>query len=181
MDLYLGIGSNQGDRLAHLQKFVSWVQENPLLQLLKTSSVYETEYVGPGEQDDYLNACLCLRSEVPLLRLMAEFQDQERAAGRRPDGHMKPRPLDVDILLADDEVFFQGDLEVPHPRLHQRLFVLLPLKEIAPEKNIPNLGETVAKLCAKIKRKEAESVRLCLGMKLGMKQESEIAGRITEE
>ena len=176
-EICLGLGSNQGDRLAYLNRAVNFVVEHPDLQLIACSSVYETDYVGPGQQDKFLNGCLALRSNMALLPLLDLFQALERDLGRGPDGHMKPRPLDVDILLVDDLVMTESRLTVPHPRLAERLFVLEPLCEIAPGKIIPKLGETVANLCAKIKRKDSPAVTLRLDLVL----ESGLNGRFMED
>lgn len=158
--ILLGLGSNQGDRLGNLNRAVSFFSNHSGIQLLHCSGVYETEYVGPGSQDRFLNACVEIGSEIDLLQLMKEFQALEKALGRIPRGHMKPRPLDVDFLLVDELEMVHEKLVVPHPRLHERLFVLEPLKEIAPGKKIPNSGETVASLCAKIRRKDGAAVVL---------------------
>lgn len=158
--IWLGLGGNQGDRLDHLHQAVSFVRSHPQMELLRCSRVYETEYVGPGTQDSYLNACVEIRTRLELLELLEEFQGLEKSLGRAPDGHMKPRPLDVDILLAAQEEMVHERLVVPHPRLHERLFVLEPLSDIAPGEKIPNLGETVSELCAKIKRKDGSAVML---------------------
>lgn len=159
-NLWLGLGSNQGQRLQHLNQAVKLVLEHPELQLLGCSGVYETDYVGPGEQDKYLNACVSIASNLGLWPLLDVFQALESNLGREKQGHMKPRPLDVDFLLVDDMEFVDARLTVPHPRLAERLFVLTPLCDIASGKKIPNLGETVAQQCAKIKRKEGPAVTL---------------------
>ena len=156
--IWLGLGSNMGNRLDHLKQAVDFVISHPEMKLQKCSRVYETEYVGPGNQDAFLNACVEIQSGLPLLDLLGEFQMLERRLGRQSHGHMKPRPLDVDFLLVDDVEMIDTRLEVPHPRLVERLFVLIPLADIAPDKIIPNSGETVASRCAKIKRKSGPAV-----------------------
>jgi len=158
--IWLGLGSNQGHRLNHLKRAVAFFQDHPGIQLLRCSRVYETDFVGPGNQDPYLNACVEIRSKMDLLEMLDEFQALERALGRSRDGHMKPRPLDVDFLLVDDLEFSHERLVLPHPRLHDRLFVLAPLSDLAPRKKIPNSGETVGILCAKIRRKDGAAVVL---------------------
>jgi len=158
--IWLGLGSNQGDRLRHLNTLVTFVNGHPEIQLVGCSRVYETGYVGPGQQDDYLNACVEICSSMDPPAMQEEFQGLERFLGRKSDGHMKPRPLDVDFLLVDDWEMAGPHLVTPHPRLHERLFVLQPLSDLAPQKKIPNSGETVASLCAKIKRKDGSAVRL---------------------
>jgi 2-amino-4-hydroxy-6-hydroxymethyldihydropteridine diphosphokinase len=159
--IWLGLGSNQGDRLHHLNSLVRFVRNHPGIQLVSCSRVYETQYVGPGHQDDYLNACVEISSSMDPLTMLEEFQSLERSLGRISDGHMKPRPLDVDFLLVDDWELADPRLVAPHPRMNERLFVLQPLSDLAPRKKIPNSGETVASLCAKIKRKDGSAVMLC--------------------
>ncbi len=159
--VWLGIGGNMGDRLGHLNQAVAFILKHPQLELQKCSRVYETEYVGSGTQMDYLNACLEICSDLAPEDLMKEFQELERSLGRQEDGHLKPRPLDVDILLVDNLIVSCQHLEIPHPRLVERLFVLAPLAEIARSKIIPNSGETVGNLCAKIRRKSGPAVELC--------------------
>jgi len=158
--IWLGLGTNQGDRLANLQQAVSFLRAHSAIQLLSCSQVYETEYVGPGIQDHYLNARVEIQSGSDLLVLLDDFQKLEKSLGRMADGHMKPRPLDLDFLLVDDLVMSDERLEIPHPRLHERLFVLEPLNDIAARKKIPNSGETVGSLCAKIRRKDGAAVML---------------------
>lgn len=157
---WLGLGSNQGDRLFFLGRAVEFVDQQAEMNLLSCSPVYETEYVGPGQQDPYLNACLEIESPQTPLALLDLFQALEQELGRPKHGHLKPRPLDVDILLAEDTVLSAQRLTVPHPRLAERLFVLAPLNDIAPREIIPNSGETVADLCAKIRRKDGPAVVL---------------------
>jgi len=158
--ILLGLGSNQGGRLENLVCAVDYMRDHPGINLVNCSGVYETGYVGPGQQDDYLNACLEITSQCDLLELLDEFQNLEQRLGRITDGHMKPRPLDIDFLMVDDLELNHERLQIPHPRLPERLFVLEPLKDIAPEKKIPNSGETVASLCAKIRRKDGAAVTL---------------------
>ncbi len=159
-EIWLGLGSNQGDRLKHLNRAVDLVLKHTDMQLLACSRVYETDYVGPGQQDKYLNYCLKISSGVPLLHLLDLFQALEQDLGRAPDGHLKPRPLDVDILLVDDLEMTHSRLTVPHTSLAERLFVLIPLCDIASGKIIPKFGETVADQCAKIRRKDGPAVTL---------------------
>ena len=158
--IWLGLGSNQGDRLNNLNQAVTFVANHPQMRLVRCSRVYETAYVGPGTQDEFLNACVEICSDIDLFQMLNEFQALEKSLGRMADGHMKPRPLDVDLLLVDDLHHVSERLTVPHPRLHERLFVLEPLGDLAPLKKIPNSGETVGELCAKIRRKDGPAVML---------------------
>lgn len=150
---YLGIGGNQGQRLDHLRGAVYALDDHPGVQLVAVSGIFETEYVGPGRQDPYLNACLAIDTTLGPLELLNFLKSIEQRHGRQPDGHMKPRPVDLDILLYGDHIHNHSGLEIPHPRLPERAFVLEPLAQIAPGAIIPDLGETAEELCAKIRQK----------------------------
>jgi len=151
--VFLALGSNQGERLEHLQGAVLELDAHPEISVLIVSGVFETEFVGPGEQDPYLNACLSLKTALKSRALLTILKGIEHHHGRRSQGHMLPRPLDLDILLYGNEVRADSDLQLPHPRMTQRAFVMEPLAQIAPDEIIPNLGETVGQLCAKIRQK----------------------------
>ena len=131
----IGLGGNQGNRLAHLQTAARALAAHPALDFVRASRIWESEYVGPCRQDPYLNACVALRTDLGPAALLAECRSLERAAGR------------------DDEVV------VPHPRMRDRAFVLEPLCEIAPDLRFPDSGETVAAACAKIRRKPGPWLR----------------------
>ncbi len=137
---YLGLGSNQGSRREHLARAVRALGSLPGCRLVAVSDLYETAYQGPGRQEHYLNACLALETELSPHELLQRGQQLEREAGRPAGSHMLPRPLDVDLLLLDQRRVEEEDLQIPHPRLTQRRFVLEPLCDLDPELVIP--GET---------------------------------------
>lgn len=151
--VFLGLGSNQGDRLAELRRATAALAAHPHLELTACSRIWETEPVGPDVVDPFLNACVAVRTDLPPLELLSALKHQEAAAGRLPDGHRKPRPIDLDILLYGDEVVSGGRLVVPHPELRHRAFVLEPLAEIAGGCIFPDSQETIDSACAKIRRK----------------------------
>jgi 2-amino-4-hydroxy-6-hydroxymethyldihydropteridine diphosphokinase len=128
--VFVGLGSNQGDRRRALAQAVRSIRRWPEVTVVAVSSLYETAYVGPGDQPAYLNACVELRTSVAPARLLQWGQALERDAGRAPDGHLRPRPLDVDLLLYGRDQVCDEDLVVPHPRLAARRFVLEPLAEL---------------------------------------------------
>lgn len=156
---YLGLGSNQGDRLGELRRALAGLGSLPGVAVTAESAVWETEHVGPDVQDPYLNACVAVRTRLSPLDLLEALKALEAAAGRRPDGHRRPRPIDLDILLYGDAVLAGERLRVPHPELRRRAFVLEPLAEIAPDLRCPDSGETIAEACAKIRRKGGPWVR----------------------
>ena len=136
---HLGLGSNQGDRAEYLRGAVRAIRSWPGVRAVRVSPVYETEHVGPGRGDEpaYLNACIAVHGELPAEDLLPRTKQLEREAGRAPDSHLRPRPLDVDILLEGDRRVHTGSLQLPHPRLHERRFVLQPLHDLDPDLTIP--------------------------------------------
>ena len=155
----IGLGGNQGNRLAHLQTAARALAAHPALDFVRASRIWESEYVGPCRQDPYLNACVALRTDLGPAALLAECRSLERAAGREPDTHLQPRPLDLDLLLHGAFAGRDDEVVVPHPRMRDRAFVLEPLCEIAPDLRFPDSGETVAAACAKIRRKPGPWLR----------------------
>jgi 2-amino-4-hydroxy-6-hydroxymethyldihydropteridine diphosphokinase len=133
---FLGLGSNLGDRWAHLRKAVDQLRAGSALPVTAVSPVYETDPVGgPEGQGPYLN--LVVELAVPLgidpYRLLAECHRLEAAAGRVRTVRWGPRTLDADVLWIDGVVRDEPDLTVPHPRWRERRFVLAPLADLAPD------------------------------------------------
>ena len=129
---YLGLGSNEGDRLAHLQFAVDGLGTRAGV-VTAVSAVYETEPMGGPAQPDYLNAVVALDTALDARGLLGVAKALEAEAGRKPDGERwGPRPLDIDVLMVGDDRVDDPDLIVPHPRIHQRGFVLAPLADVAP-------------------------------------------------
>ncbi len=132
---YLGLGSNVGDRAAQLQLAVDGLAARAG-RVVAISPVYETEPVGGPPQPDYLNAVVAVETGLSPRELLRVAKELEAEAGRKPpdaDRRWGPRPLDVDVLMIGAERVDEPDLVVPHPRIHQRAFVLAPLADIAPE------------------------------------------------
>lgn len=146
----IGLGSNQGDRLDHLRRALFALLTHPEIRVQAVSPVYETEYVGPGRQADYLNACVEVKTRLAPKVLLSVLKGTEQRLGRAPGGHLRPRIIDLDILLYGDRVATDRILTLPHPRLPERAFVLAPLADLAPERKLPDSGETVATVCARI-------------------------------
>ncbi len=131
---YLGLGSNLGDRAAHLQFGLDGLAARAG-QVVAISPVYETQPVGGPAQPDYLNAVVAVETELSPRELLGVAKALEAEAGREldPERRWGPRPLDIDILMVGDLRVDDPDLVVPHPRIHQRAFVLAPLADVAPD------------------------------------------------
>jgi 2-amino-4-hydroxy-6-hydroxymethyldihydropteridine diphosphokinase len=131
---YLGLGSNEGDRLSALQAAVDGLGQTPGVTVTAVSPVYETEPVGGPPQEEYLNAVVAIDTDLSPRELLIVAKRLESDAGREPGGERwGPRPLDVDILLVGHELVNEADLVVPHQRLFERHFVLAPLADLDPE------------------------------------------------
>jgi 2-amino-4-hydroxy-6-hydroxymethyldihydropteridine diphosphokinase len=132
---YLGLGSNVGDRAAQLQFAVDGLAGRAG-RVVAISPVYETDPVGGPPQPDFLNAVVAIETTLSPRDLLGVAKALETEAGRPPPDPARrwgPRPLDIDVLLVGDERVHEPDLVVPHPRIHQRAFVLAPLADVAPE------------------------------------------------
>lgn len=145
---YLGLGSNQGSRRKHMARAVRALGGLPGCKLVAVSPLYESEYQGPGRQDPYLNACLALETELLPRDLLRLGQELEKAAGRQGKGRMLPRTLDIDLLLMDCWRLQEEDLQLPHPRLCQRRFVLQPLLDLDSTLVLPGEGKPLSALLA---------------------------------
>lgn len=130
----LGLGSNEGDRLAHLRFAVA--QLEPLGSVEAVSSLYETAPIGGPEQDPFLNAAVVLDTELSPDELLSELQAIETEAGRQRRVRWGPRTLDLDILVWEGEAVKTKDLSIPHPRAAERQFVLEPLAEVWPDADV---------------------------------------------
>lgn len=148
---YIGFGSNQGDLAALCGGAVESLGLHPDIRVVRVSSLYRTRPVGPLDQPWFVNGVLRVETALDPGELLEALLAVERAFGRRRDGtRWGPRTLDLDLLSYDDVILDKPDLSLPHPRLHERLFVLLPLAEIAPDWRHPVLAETARTLCDRL-------------------------------
>jgi len=146
---FLGFGGNIGDPLSHFRRARKQLAANPHVTVVGASSLYRTPAVGgPAGQPDYLNAVLEITTEQTPHQLLQLCQQIENEAGRSRDIHWGPRTLDIDLLLIDNLIVDDPQLTLPHPRLQERHFVLLPLNDLAPQLCHPTLTQTMAELLA---------------------------------
>ena len=138
---FLSLGSNLGDRLDHLSKAITALANQPKIKVLKVSSVYQTKPVGGPKQEDYLNAVAKIQTELSALELLDVTQSIENNEGRIREVRWGPRTLDIDVLTYDDLISADEKLTLPHPRISERAFVLVPFFEIDPQATISGLGK----------------------------------------
>ena len=146
---YIGLGSNLGDRIANLRAAINAIRH--LGDLIAVSSVYESEPFGvEDDQPMYLNMTMAIRTHLRPIELLSELLDIERANGRIRNRPNESRTLDLDILMIDDTIMETPELVMPHPRMHERAFVMLPLAEIAPDLVHPKSNRTVSEIVSKL-------------------------------
>ena len=145
---YVALGANLAEPVAQIRAAIDALAELPASQLLRSSSLYRTAPVGIHGQPDFINAVAALETTLSAPDLLAALLALEERFGRRRDYYRAPRTLDLDLLLFNDKTIDSPQLQVPHPRLHLRAFVLAPLAEIAPDCRIPGRGSVSAWLPA---------------------------------
>ena len=146
--VYIGLGSNLGDRLAILNQAVAHLAA--LGSVTATSAIYETDPVGFVDQPSFLNAVVCLQTTLAPADLLANLLRIEQEMGRVRTFPNAPRIIDLDLLLVGDVVIHTARLMVPHPAMHERAFVLVPLADIAPDLMHPELGVSISGLLGRL-------------------------------
>lgn len=136
--VYLGLGTNMGDRAGYLQAAVNALSKLPETELLRQSSIYQTAAWGKKDQNDFLNMVCQLNTKLTPEALLAATQAIEQALGRVRHEKWGPRTIDIDLLLFGDEPYQSKALTIPHPYMTQRAFVLIPLLEIIPDVTLPD-------------------------------------------
>ena len=142
--VYLGLGSNLGNRQGNLDWALDFLSQR--LRVEKVSSVYDTEPLGNTNQPRFLNLVCQISTGLEPMALLTLAKGIERKLGRLPHTSNAPRPIDIDILFYGDQVIETPELVIPHPRLTERAFVLIPLAEVAPNLVHPVSGKTIKEL-----------------------------------
>lgn len=140
---YLGLGSNIGDRKQQLLKAIDLIGNIKGIKVTKQSSIYETAPIGYTDQPNFLNLCLEIETELSPQQLLKHCLDIEQQLHRVREIRWGPRTLDIDILLFSDNIIETDNLSIPHPRMQERAFVLIPLNDIASDKKDPRLNQKI--------------------------------------
>jgi 2-amino-4-hydroxy-6-hydroxymethyldihydropteridine diphosphokinase len=150
--VYIGIGSNLGDRRANTVEAVARVKELPTTKVVRSSSLYESEPLGDA-RTWFVNSVIEVETELAAEQLLKKLKAIEEAMGRKrvKGKRWGSRIIDLDILFVDQDVIAKRSLKVPHPEMHKRRFVLMPLAELAPHVIHPQLGQSVSSLLATLK------------------------------
>ncbi|MFQ5669380.1 MAG: 2-amino-4-hydroxy-6-hydroxymethyldihydropteridine diphosphokinase [Acidobacteriota bacterium] len=143
--IFLGLGSNMGNRAACLERGLKFLEKRGIIPI-QSSRIYATQPVGPLRQREFLNQVVEVASARPTAALVATGLAAEAALGRVRRWPQGPRPLDVDLLLDGETILQNENVQVPHPRLHLRRFVLVPLADLAPALRHPVLGWSITEL-----------------------------------
>ena len=150
-NVYLGLGTNLGDRKQNISKAIEAISLK--MSISKQSSLYETTAWGYTNQPDFLNQVIQVETNMSPLRLLNFLKKTEVELGRVENFRYGPRLIDIDILFYDDLIKTTSRLQIPHPRIPERAFVLVPLNEIAPGYVHPVLKKTIAELLTKLPNK----------------------------
>ena len=150
VDVYLGLGSNMGNRQENLETTLDLLRHR--VNLVLVSPTYDTEPVGNPDQPRFLNLTCQIKTRLSPLELLMLTKGIESKLGRMPGPPDSPRPMDIDILFYGDQVIETSRLTIPHPRLHERGFVLVPLADIAPDLVHPVSGKSIQELLAALQK-----------------------------
>ncbi|AZV40823.1 2-amino-4-hydroxy-6-hydroxymethyldihydropteridine diphosphokinase [Peribacillus asahii] len=151
---YLSIGSNIGNRLATFHEALQLLDSNKLVKVVGSSSLYETDPVGYTDQDCFLNAVIKVFTSLSPEELLQTCLNIETKLGRKREIRWGPRTLDLDILLYNQENIETESLSVPHPRMQERAFVIVPLLELDPDIKLPNVNASLNDILNQIPDKE---------------------------
>ncbi|HBY07784.1 MAG TPA: 2-amino-4-hydroxy-6-hydroxymethyldihydropteridine diphosphokinase [Chloroflexi bacterium] len=142
--IYIALGTNLGDRLANLQSAIR--QMPPEVTILAQSPIYQTPPWGYADQPDFLNQVVMAETNLPPQALLDYLKALEVRVGRTPTFRYGPRVVDLDILFYGDLIYAQAGLQIPHPKLHERAFVVIPLYDLNPDFRHPLTGQTIREM-----------------------------------
>ena len=149
--ILLSLGSNQGDRIKQCRNAIENIKERFPAEIKKVSSFYETQALGPVDQEDYINMALEITTDLPPMSLLRSIREVETLMGRRKLVKWGSRDIDIDIIFYDDLVMRSDNLTIPHLLMQERRFVLEPLSEIEPNLIHPLTGKTISQMAKKCK------------------------------
>lgn len=132
--VYLGVGSNLGDRKKYIQQAIQYLCGTPGISVKKVSSLYETDPVGGPPQGKFLNGAIEIETSLLPMEFLTRLKEIEKKVGRKHRVRYGPREIDLDILFFGQQKISENNLHIPHPRIQEREFVKIPLREIAPER-----------------------------------------------
>lgn len=141
VNLYFSLGTNLGDRLENLRRAIELIHREPGFQVTALSSIYQTEPVGYLEQPDFLNMVVAAQTRLSPVDCYKLIQKIESNLQRKREIRFGPRTMDIDLLLYGDAIIEEERLQVPHPRMTERAFVLIPLAEVAGDIDVPGYGD----------------------------------------
>jgi 2-amino-4-hydroxy-6-hydroxymethyldihydropteridine diphosphokinase len=154
--VYIGLGSNLGRKKTNIRKAIRLLAKKEYIKILKVSSLYETEPVGDSRQNWFVNGCLKIETSLQPRRLLVNLKDIEKKLKKEKTLiHWGPRTIDLDILLYDNLELKRKDYVIPHPEMHKRAFVLIPLMELEPNLIHPTKKKSILQLLADLKRPKA--------------------------
>jgi 2-amino-4-hydroxy-6-hydroxymethyldihydropteridine diphosphokinase len=145
-EVYLGLGSNKGERISFIKKAISEIELLPCTEVFISAAIYETEPWGNIEQDDYLNTAIGIKTELNAEDLLKELKRIEKLIGRIENRKWSEREIDIDLLFYGDEIIEKENMKVPHGQIENRRFVLVPMNEIAPELIHPVIKKSISQL-----------------------------------
>ncbi|MDD3852240.1 MAG: 2-amino-4-hydroxy-6-hydroxymethyldihydropteridine diphosphokinase [Syntrophomonadaceae bacterium] len=150
INVYIGLGSNMGCKRRNIETAIEYITKIPGVNLVKKSSLYETEPWGKTDQDKFLNQVIMIETDSGADELLDRLLETEIKMGRQRFEKWGPRVIDLDILLYGNQVIRTERLRVPHPHMRERLFVLIPLQEIGTELRFPDDGVTIEEVLSRV-------------------------------